>query len=77
MTEPLRRNPDFRYLVFGRGPDGGLAGGSSFARVLNWFLLWVPGGWHTLKSVRTFLTSVFDVRVAHPLRHAKGGVFRI
>jgi hypothetical protein len=33
------------------------------------------GGWHTLKFVRTFLTSAFDLRVAHPLRHAKGGAF--
>jgi hypothetical protein len=31
------------------------------------------GGWHSLKFVRIFLTSAFDVRVAHPLRHAKGG----
>jgi hypothetical protein len=30
------------------------------------------GGWHTVKFVITFLASAFDVRAAHPLRHAKG-----
>jgi hypothetical protein len=35
------------------------------------------GGRPTLKFVRMFLTSAFDVRVAHPLRHAKGGAFEL